>query len=134
LSHKILIVEDEIVVAQDIAKKLESVGYEITGIAASGRDAIQFAKNSPPDLILMDVRIKGELNGIETAIVIQGQLNRQLPVVFLTAFLSREFPYLKVVDPYVYLNKPFTERELLESIELAIKQLSGLQKLPGSIY
>jgi CheY-like chemotaxis protein len=132
VGHKILIVEDEIVVAQDIAKRLESVGYDITGIAVSGRDAIQSATNAPPDLILMDVRIQGELNGIETAIVIQGQLNRQLPVVFLTAFLSREFPYLKVVDPYIYLNKPFTEKELLESIEVALKHLSGLQKMPGS--
>jgi len=90
--HKILIVEDETVVAQDVAQKLESYGYDVTGIAASGRDAIQSAKQDPPDLILMDVRIQGDLNGIETAIVIQGQLDKQLPVVFLTAFLSKEFP------------------------------------------
>lgn len=72
----------------------------------------------------MDVKLSGDLNGVETAIVIQGELDRSIPVVFLTAFNPHEFPYLHVVDQCTYLNKPYTEQELLNCIETALNTKS----------
>src|SRR4029077_16017220 len=82
---KILIVEDEGIVAHDIRYILERQGCEITGIAVSGRQAIQQARTQPPDVVLMDIRIQGDLNGIEAAGLLQQQLQYPVPVVFLTA-------------------------------------------------
>lgn len=65
----------------------------------------------------MDVKLKGDLNGIETTIIIQGELDKPIPTVFLTAFNLNEFPYLHVVNQCTHLNKPFTEEELLKCIE-----------------
>jgi CheY-like chemotaxis protein len=114
---RILIVEDEAIVAHDLRITLESYGCVITGIAMTGNDAIDQATQNPPDLVLMDIRIPGDLNGMETAIILERKLAKPIPVIFLTALSLREFPALRRAGSFVYLNKPFTEGELVQTIE-----------------
>jgi two-component system, response regulator PdtaR len=120
LKTKILVVEDENIVAEDLKDRLEKHNYEVVGIVDSGKAAIDHVQRSRPDLLLMDVRVKGELNGIETAIVIQSFFEKPIPVVFLTGFSEKSFPYLKVLDDYIYINKPYSEELLVNSIERAL--------------
>jgi CheY-like chemotaxis protein len=117
---KLLIVEDEAIVAEHLAVILGRNGYKISGRAASGRKAIQIAKRSRPDLMLVDVRIEGDLNGIETAIVIQSYFEETIPVVFLTAFPAKQFPVLAVMEPYTYLNKPIQDEDLISAVAGAL--------------
>jgi signal transduction histidine kinase len=116
---RILIVEDEAVVALDLKMRLSRLGYGITGTAAFGTQAIDLAAADPPDLILMDINIKGEINGIETArrIILQ----RSVPIVFLTAHADQEtLAQAKAANPYGYLVKPFEEKSLQTTIEMAV--------------
>jgi CheY-like chemotaxis protein len=122
LKTRIFVVEDENIVAEDIRDRLEKNNYEVVGIADSGKAAIEEVKLLRPDLLLMDVRVKGELNGIETAIVIQSYFETPIPIVFLTGFSEASFPYLKVLNDYIYINKPYSEEILLNSIERALNQ------------
>jgi len=124
LKARIFVVEDENIVAEDIRDRLEKNNYEVVGIADSGKQAIEEVKSLRPDLLLMDVRVKGELNGIETAIVIQSYFEKPIPIVFLTGFSESSFPYLKVLNDYIYINKPYSEEILLSSIERALKQIA----------
>jgi CheY-like chemotaxis protein len=124
MSTKVLIVEDERIVAEDLRSKLESKGYDIIGICDSGKSAIEAAKSNRPDLILMDIRIHGELNGIETAIVIGSQYDHPIPIVFLTASYSKDFPVLKALDSYTYINKPFTDEELFKALKSSTNRSS----------
>ncbi len=116
---KILIAEDENIVALNIKKTLESLGYFISAVVKSGEDAIKQVEKSKPDLILMDIMLKGLTDGIETAEIITKNFN--IPIVFLTA-LSDE----KTIDraaftkPYGYLLKPFTNKEMYTAIENAL--------------
>lgn len=121
MKTRVLVVEDESIVAEDLRERLEKNNYEVIGVADSGKEAIERVKQTRPDLLLMDVRVKGELNGIETAIVIQSFFEEPIPVVFLTGFSEKSFPYLKVLDDYIYINKPYSDEILLHSIERALK-------------
>lgn len=118
----IFLVEDENIVAEDLRERLEKNNYEVIGVADSGKIAIEQVQQRRPDLLLMDVRVKGELNGIETAIVIQSFFEDPIPVVFLTGFSEKSFPYLKVLDDYIYINKPYSEALLIGAIERALQQ------------
>lgn len=120
-SSRIFIVEDEKIVAEDLKTILES-RYVVVGMATSGQEAVTEIKRLHPDLVLMDVRIQGELNGIEVAIVIQSFFDDPIPVVFLTGFAEKSFSYLKVLTDYIYINKPFSESVLLSAIERALKK------------
>ena len=122
---KVLIVEDESIVAEDLRSKLENRGYEVLGVTDSGKNAIEMVKTKVPDVIIMDIRIRGELNGVETAIVIESLFERPLPIVFLTASQSKEFPVLKALDTYSYVNKPYSDEELLKALELSARRGKG---------
>ena len=116
---RILVVEDEAVVAADLQQRLTALGYEVTGTAASGREALRLAEAQPPDLALMDIKLEGELDGIQAASRL-AELFR-VPVVYLTAFSDRAFlERAKITEPYGYLLKPFSERELGVWVEIAI--------------
>ena len=119
--YRVFIVEDEKIVAEDIKTILET-RYDVVGMATSGQEAVSEIKRLHPDLVLMDVRIQGELNGIEVAIVIQSFFDNPIPVVFLTGFAEKSFSYLKVLSDYIYINKPFTENILLSALERALKK------------
>lgn len=124
---KILVVEDEVMVAMTLEDTLEALGYEVAGTADNGRDAIRLAEEKKPDLILMDIRIRGDLDGIETADRIAETMD--IPVVFLTAH-SDEQTLMRALktQPYGFLIKPFRERELYSNIEMAIHKHRVLKK------
>lgn len=115
----ILIVEDEQIVAIDIQSNLERLGYRVVGTAASGEEACRMAAGFEPDLVLMDVRIDGPIDGIETAQRIRQV--RDVPVLFLTAYSDAEtLKRAKQTEPYGYIVKPFAEHDLRAAIEVAL--------------
>jgi len=116
---RILIADDEIIVAEDIKSQLQYLGYEIVAIADSGEAVIQMARELKPDLIIMDILLAGKMNGIEAADIIRRELN--IPVVYLTAFAEKEIVDLaKKTGPYAFLTKPIRFQELQRAIEFAI--------------
>ena len=118
---RIFLVEDERLVVEDIKERLIRNGYAVIGTAVSGKDAIEAIKTTIPDLVIMDIRINGELNGIEVAIILQSYFDEPLPVIFLTGFSESAFGYLKVLPEYIYLNKPFHETILIEAVQRALR-------------
>lgn len=116
---KVLIVEDEGIVALDLKRRLEKQGFAVTGIADNAIDALRLVEQSPPDLVLMDIILQGELDGIATAREVR--VRHDIPVVFLTAHSdSATVQRAKSALAYGYLIKPFEERELLTTIEIAV--------------
>jgi two-component system cell cycle sensor histidine kinase/response regulator CckA len=116
---KILIVEDEGIVAKDLENTLRTMGYEVVGPVSSGEEAIQRAGEAGPDLVLMDIVLKGAMDGAEAA----DQIRRRwdIPVIYLTAYADeRTLERAKISEPYGYLLKPFQERELKSTIEVAL--------------
>ena len=116
---RILIVEDEGIVARDMQKMLTRLGYSVTSIAYTGPEAVRRAETEKPDLVLMDIVLKGGMDGIEAAGKIREKAD--LPVVYLTAHADP--PILAragVTEPYGYILKPFRERELHAAIEIAL--------------
>lgn len=114
---KVLIVEDEVIVAEDIRSKLIAKGYEVTGIVDTFEKALESVKANLPDIMILDIRIKGEITGVETAIILASQFEKSIPVVFLTAFSESDFPVLKAIESYTFIRKPFTEEVLFQAIE-----------------
>ncbi len=120
-ANKILIVEDEAVVSLDISRRLEKMGYEVMGRLASGEEAIEAIQEERPDLVLMDINLQGEIDGIETAMKLYKEHN--LPVIYLTAYAGDStLERAKESKPYGYILKPFKERELHAAIEIAISR------------
>ena len=127
----ILIVEDEQIVAIDIQSNLERLGYRVVGAAASGDEACRMAASLEPDLVLMDVRIHGPIDGIETARRIRE--SREAPVIFLTAYSDVEtLERAKQIEPYGYLVKPFAERDLQAAIEVALHKRAADRRIRES--
>jgi CheY-like chemotaxis protein len=118
---KALIVEDEAIVAEDLRSKLQELGFNVIAVTDSGRDAIECAKETQPDVVLMDFQIKSDLNGTEAAVVIQGMTDSPIPIIFLTAHAASEFPLLRAVAPYVYLRKPFSDADLKRILDDAVR-------------
>lgn len=115
----ILVVEDESIVSKDIQHSLNKLGYNVVGAASTGEKALELARSERPDIVLMDIMLKGDMNGIETAEIIRTEL--AVPVVFLTAYADEStLSKAKVTEPYGYIIKPFKEIDLHTSIEMAI--------------
>ena len=126
--YKIFVVEDESIVSLEIQNRLNDLGFDVVGSAASGEKALVKIPVTFPDLVLMDIRLKGSLDGIETA----GRLKEwsDIPVIFLTAYADDDtLQRAKEHAPYGYLIKPFEERELYTSIEIALFRYEGEKKL-----
>ena len=120
LKHNILIVEDEGIVARDLQLTLERLGYRVAGTTASGEVAIEMARCHLPDLVLMDIVLKGQLDGIEAAAQIREALG--IPVIYLTAYADKEtMEWAKLTQPLGYLLKPFEDWELHEVVETALQ-------------
>jgi PAS domain S-box-containing protein len=116
---KILIVEDERIVAEDIRKTLERLGYRVSAIASSLEGAIEKIERETPDLVLMDIMLKGKMEGTRIAEVIRSRFT--IPVVYLTAYADKKIlEEAKTTGPYGYIVKPFTEAELFTTIEIAL--------------
>jgi len=119
MKTNILVVEDESIVAKDIAQSLKKLGYSVAGICSSGEDAITTAKEIKPDLILMDIMLKGEMNGIEAAEQISK--NNKIPIIYLTAYADEAtLARAKITEPNGYMIKPFEEADIQASIEMAV--------------
>lgn len=125
---RIQIVEDERIVALNIRHRLEEIGYTVTAEVATGEEAIQIAAETMPDLVLMDIKLKGKVDGVEAASQIQNRLN--IPVVYLTAYSDDEtIRRAKLTEPQAYILKPFATRELCTAIELALYKHQMEQQL-----
>jgi PAS domain S-box-containing protein len=115
----ILVVEDDFVIAKLLAESLQELGYQVAGIVSTGEEAVERAAKVHPDLVLMDIRLKGEMDGIEAGEQISGDLH--IPLVYLTAYSDeRTVERAKITEPYGYLIKPFTDTELKTTLEMAI--------------
>jgi signal transduction histidine kinase len=127
----LLIVEDQAVIAADLESRLVRIGYNVCGVAASGEEALALARQHRPGLALMDIRIQGEMDGIQTAEILRHELD--VPVIFLSAH-SDEATLLraKVAAPYGFLMKPFEERELQLNIEVALHKHADEHKLAAA--
>ncbi len=118
-SARILVVEDERITAEDLRDILVDLGYSVTAVVSSGAEAIREAERTPPDLVLMDIRIKGDMDGVEAARIIRERF--QIPAVYLTAHADQEtLERAKLAEPLGYIVKPFQESELQASIEMAL--------------
>ncbi|MEE8541071.1 MAG: response regulator [Desulfobacterales bacterium] len=118
-SSKVLIVEDNRIVAEDLQTSLEKLGFYVAGIVCDGPETLSSVKEKLPDLVLMDIVLRGEMDGIATAEQIKSQFN--VPVVYLTAHSEEVvFERAKSTDPFGYLLKPFSERELDIAVQMAL--------------
>ena len=130
---RVLVVEDDAIVAMHLERVVRQLGYEVLDIIAAGEDAIQKADQLRPDIILMDIRLRGEMTGIEAAIQIH--LTNDIPIVFLTAYADEPIlQRVKFSNPYAYLTKPVRDKELQASIEVAIYKHQADRKLKHLNY
>ena len=116
---KILVVEDEGIIALDIQNQLEEIGYVATAIAASGEEAVSKAAEFSPDLVLMDINLRGKMDGVEAASLIRTHLN--IPIVYLTAQTDENtFLRARLTEPRSYLLKPFEPQDLSTAIKTTL--------------
>ena len=118
-SIKILVIENEMVIAAKISMQLTNLGYEVTGILSRGEEAIQHVKENKVDIMLLDINLKGKIDGIETATQIQQQSN--ISIIYLTANADEAtFNRAKTTKPAAFISKPFKQLDLQRAIELTI--------------
>jgi DNA-binding LytR/AlgR family response regulator len=115
----VLVVEDESIVSKDIQHSLKKLGYNVVGASATGELAVELAGSENPDIVLMDIMLKGEMSGIQAAEKIKEK--HAIPIIFLTAYADEStLSKAKVTEPYGYILKPFKEIDLHTTIEMAI--------------
>ncbi len=133
VATNIMIVEDEAIVALEIEERLRSCGYNVVASVASGEKAVETALAIQPNLILMDIRLEGPVNGIEAAEIINGKDTFGFPIIFLTAYSDEEtLEQACATRPYGYLLKPFKERDLHATIQMALSKFEKDQILAAS--
>jgi DNA-binding response OmpR family regulator len=116
---KIMVVEDNRIVAEDVKNNLVEMGYAVSAIATSGLKALEAAKRDRPDIAIMDIRLGRGMNGIDTAVQLREKY--QIPIIYLTAHTDEDtLSRAKVTEPYAYLVKPFDVVELKSAVEIAI--------------
>ena len=116
---KIMVVEDEVLVSEHLRETLNESGYKVTAAVSSGEDAVFRATEDRPDIILMDIVLQGEMDGIAAAEIINRVLG--IPVVYITANTEKNMlKRAKITNPYAYVTKPFDEQDLLNTIEVAL--------------
>jgi DNA-binding LytR/AlgR family response regulator len=127
---KILVVEDEMIIGAKISMQLTNLGYEVTGMLPRGEEAIAHVAENKPDIILLDINLKGNLDGIETALQIQKVAD--IPIIYLTANSDEAtFDRAKISRPYAFITKPYNQLDLQSALELTISRMveneTGLQ-------
>ena len=119
MSMNILVVEDESIVAKDIQVCLKKLGYDVIGVVDTGEQAVELATESKPDLVMMDIMLKGDMSGIQAAEAIRK--SNDIPVIFLTAYTDKDtVNKAKETEPYGYIIKPFKEIDIQTAIEIAL--------------
>ena len=117
----ILILEDEMIIALDIRTMLEQLGYIVVGVAATAEEAIATIQNSPIDLMIVDFRLRGPLNGEEAASAIRSHFNQAIPIIFLSGTADLEIRNRLSSSPCAFLKKPVKVDELIECIQSILK-------------
>ncbi len=118
-ARKILIVEDEKVIAMDLMKTISHFGYSVLPTASSGEEALDIMAENKPNLVIMDILLAGDLNGIETGVIVSERYN--IPIIYITAYAKEILLRSKITESSPFLVKPFNENELKEKIEAALK-------------
>jgi len=114
-----MIVEDDFIIKSELKIVIESLGYQVTTMASGAEEAIKKAEEQNPDIILMDIRLEGKMDGIEAADIIRSRFS--IPIVFLTAYLDQErIERVKRTMPFGFLLKPVQEKDLKVTIEMAL--------------
>ncbi|MCZ7401196.1 MAG: response regulator [Candidatus Methanoperedens sp.] len=128
---QILVVEDEIITAMDIQNRLINLGYNVPAIVCKGEEAIIKVKENKPDLVLMDINLNSEMDGIEAALKINSFSD--IPIIYLTAYSDEKtLTRAKITEPYGYIEKPFKDRELHINLEIAFYKYTMEKKLKES--
>ena len=123
---KLLIVEDDMIIAAKISMQLTNLGYEVTGIVPRGEEAILHVEENKPDIVLLDINLKGTLDGIETARIMHR--NGEMPIIYITANTDEAtFNRAKETRPYAFINKPIKNIDLQRAIELTISRIAEQQ-------
>jgi len=127
---RILVVEDEAIIALGIKEKLEDLGHEVVGMVFSGEDAVEIALEEEPDLVLMDISLEGDMDGIEAACKIRSKVD--LPIIYLTACpnedlfqrlcIAEHFQRVSMTEHYAYISKPFSKEEIDVHIEITLSK------------
>ncbi len=126
--NKIIVVDDEVVIALGLQERLTAMGYEVIDIAHTGEEAVEKARSLQPDLMLLDIMIPEKLDGITVAEIVKAELD--IPVIFITAFSEDQIiDRAKKAEPYGYIIKPFQDRELKAAIEVALYKKEMEQRL-----
>ncbi|AKB47544.1 response regulator receiver [Methanosarcina sp. Kolksee] len=124
---KILVVEDQTIVALNIKNRLKNLGYAVPNAVGSGKEAIREAELTNADIVLMDIMLKGDLDGIEAARIIKSRFG--IPIIYLTACTDFEtLERAKLTDPEGYISKPFKEEDLCKNIETALLKSRSKKK------
>jgi DNA-binding LytR/AlgR family response regulator len=120
---KVLIVEDEMVIAARISVELDELGYEVTGMVSRAEQALIHCQQTPPDIVLLDINLKGEMDGVELAHLLNEEAN--IPIIFLTANVDEAtFNRAKDTLPYAFLTKPYKKLDLQRALELVVSRLN----------
>jgi DNA-binding LytR/AlgR family response regulator len=123
----ILIVEDEMIIAANISLQLNNLGYDVTGIIPRAEEVLSEIRQHIPDIILMDINLKGDLDGIEVVKLIQKEF--KIPVIYLTANSDKvHFEKAKATNPYAFISKPFKKLDLQRAIELSLVRIQKEQQ------
>ena len=123
ISPKILMVEDDMIIAADISMQLTKLGYEVVGINTRGEDALNTIENNRPDIVVMDIILTAKMNGIEAARIILEKF--QVPVVFLTSNSDdATFQQALTAKPYAFISKPFQKSNLERTLKLALQRIA----------
>ncbi len=121
---KIMVVEDDAIIGMDIEHRVRRLGYEVTGVADNAEEAIELAADTKPDIALMDIRLRGDIDGIDTARMLKEQF--ALPVIFITAYSDLKMRSRALdLNPAGYIVKPIREVELKNTLEEARKRIFG---------
>lgn len=129
---KILIVEDEMIIAANISLHLTTLGHDVTGIIPKGEEALVHIEQNQPDILLLDINLKGKIDGIEMAQIMQKTYN--IPIIYLTANADEaHFDKAKSTNPYAFISKPFKKIDLERAIELTVNRVNSekVQDLPS---
>jgi PAS domain S-box-containing protein len=125
---RVLVVEDDAIVADYLDRTLRDIGYEVAAVVATGRDALECALRQRPDVVLMDIRLRGGMDGVQAAEAIRARSD--LPVIFLSAYDEDDLvQHAKLLEPYGYLAKPVRGRELKATVEVALYRARTDRKL-----
>lgn len=128
----ILIVEDEMIIAANISLQLSHLGYEVCGIISRAEEVLPEIRQHIPDIILMDINLKGELDGIEVAQLIQNEF--KIPIIYLTANSdAAHFEKAKATNPYAFISKPFKKIDLQRTVELTSTRIQKEQTSEKSL-